>query len=446
MFRPRSSERAITVVFWGALLVLSPTVVFGKDVLPPCRRDLPYYVWDHCRGAITYSGKESAVGEFMNGKLNGQGTFMSPAGLRYVGEFKDDLFNGQGSLRYSGGGKYVGEFKDGEKNGQGTETLPDGSNYVGAFAAGKRSGQGAYTIRNGDVYVGEFKVGKLEGKGTYTYANGGKLVGEFNNGAANGQGTLTFPNGYKYVGQFKDGKQSGQGTQTFANAKQDGQGIQIPGSMERYVGEFEDGKPSGQGNVTFFNGDQYVGAMRDGRRNGRGTLMFANGDKYVGEFKDAKQDGQGTLFAANQSILSSGIWADGKFLGAAADQETIAMEKSGGVYIVSIRLNDIITLNAIVDSGASDLSMPADVVSTLIRTKTIMDEDFLGQQTYMLADGSKVPSPQLRIRSLRVGNKTIENVVASIVSAKGEILLGQSFLTKFKSWSVDNEQHTLVLR
>ena len=129
-----------------------------------------------------------------------------------------------------------------------------------------------------------------------------------------------------------------------------------------------------------------------------------------------------------------------------ADPASIRMEKEGGVYVVPVRFNDMITLNAIVDSGAGDMSIPADIVSTLMRTKTITDQDFLGQQTYVLADGSRVPSQQFRIRSLKVGNITIENVVASIGSVNGEILLGQSFLNRFKSWSVDNEQHTLTLR
>jgi predicted aspartyl protease len=92
------------------------------------------------------------------------------------------------------------------------------------------------------------------------------------------------------------------------------------------------------------------------------------------------------------------------------------------------------------------VSIPADVVLTLMRTNTISQQDFLGQQTYVLADGSKVPSQQFRIRSLKVGNKTIENVVASIASVNATILLGQSFLRKLKSWSVDNEQHVLILR
>ena len=129
-----------------------------------------------------------------------------------------------------------------------------------------------------------------------------------------------------------------------------------------------------------------------------------------------------------------------------ADQASIRMEKEGGVYVVPVRFNDMITLSAIIDSGATDMSVPADVVSTLIRTKTTTDQDFLGRQTYVLADGSKVPSQQFRIRILKVGDKTVENVVASIAPVNGEILLGQSFLNRFKSWSVDNEQHTLILR
>jgi predicted aspartyl protease len=135
-----------------------------------------------------------------------------------------------------------------------------------------------------------------------------------------------------------------------------------------------------------------------------------------------------------------------RFVGAVVDQRTIKMEPSGGVYVVRVRFNDTITLPAVVDSGAADVSIPADIVSTLMRTKTITGEDFLGEQTYILADGSRVPSHRFRIRSLKVGNKTVENVVGSVASVNATILLGQSFLSKFKSWSVDNEQHTLILR
>src|SRR5258706_2767246 len=199
-----------------------------------------------------------------------------------------------------------------------------------------------------------------------------------------------------------------------------------------------------QGTKTYNNRGKYVGEFRNGKPNGQGTTTgtSADGSQYVGEFKDGSFNELGTLTYANGSIIS-GIWTDGKFVRAFSDQETIRMENNGAVYVVPVRFNNAITLDAIVDSGASDVSIPADIVLTLIRTKTVTDEDFLGKQIYVLADGSKVPSQRFRIRSMKVGNKIVKDVVGSIASVKGEILLGQSFLRQFKSWSVDNEQHTL---
>jgi hypothetical protein len=58
---------------------------------------------------------------------------------------------------YPDGRKYVGEYKDGKRNGQGTYTYPDGRKYVGEYKDGKRNGQGTYTFPSGDKYVGEWK-------------------------------------------------------------------------------------------------------------------------------------------------------------------------------------------------------------------------------------------------------------------------------------------------
>ena len=54
------------------------------------------------------------------------------------------------------------------------------------------------------------------------------------------------------------------------------------------------------------------------------------------------------------------------------------------------------------------------------------------------------PSQTFRIRSLKVGNKVLENVNGSVASAEGSLLLGQSFLGRLNSWSVDDTKHVLV--
>lgn len=123
----------------------------------------------------------------------------------------------------------------------------------------------------------------------------------------------------------------------------------------------------------------------------------------------------------------------------------VQLKSEGGIFVVPVQINGAITLDFVVDSGASDVSVPADVVSTLVRTGTILPSDFIGQQTYLMADGSKVPSDVFTIRSLKVGNQVVENVRGSIAPATASLLLGQSFLRHFKSWSVDNAKHALIL-
>jgi predicted aspartyl protease len=126
-------------------------------------------------------------------------------------------------------------------------------------------------------------------------------------------------------------------------------------------------------------------------------------------------------------------------------ESAVPMVTDGGTFKVPVTINGQLTLKFIVDSGAADVSIPADVVMTLFRTGAITDADFLDKQTYQLADGSTVPSQRFVIRTLKVGDNTLENVVGSIAPAAGGLLLGQSFLGRFKTWSIDNQRRALIL-
>jgi clan AA aspartic protease (TIGR02281 family) len=117
----------------------------------------------------------------------------------------------------------------------------------------------------------------------------------------------------------------------------------------------------------------------------------------------------------------------------------------GGIFVVPVEINGTMTLDFVIDSGAADVSVPADVFSTLKRAGTISESDVIGRQTYVLADGSKSQSATFIIRSLRVGGMVVKNVRGNIASSRGSLLLGQSFLERFRSWSIDNSRHELFL-
>jgi hypothetical protein len=80
----------------------------------------------------------------------------------------------------------------------------------------------------------------------------------------------------------------------------------------------------------------------------------------------------------------------------AMGESAVPMVRDGGTFKVSVTINGQLTLKFVVDSGATDVSIPADVVMTLFRTGAITDADFLDKQTYQLADGSNVPSAHSR--------------------------------------------------
>ena len=72
----------------------------------------------------------------------------------------------------------------------------------------------------------------------------------------------------------------------------------------------------------------------------------------------------------------------------ASSQTGVPLKKVGGTFVVPVEINGAIALDFTVDSGAADVSVPLDVFSTLRRKNTVQHEDIIGEQSYVLADGS----------------------------------------------------------
>jgi hypothetical protein len=123
----------------------------------------------------------------------------------------------------------------------------------------------------------------------------------------------------------------------------------------------------------------------------------------------------------------------------------IQLENVAGTLVAPVVINSAIKLNFVVDSGASDVNIPADVFSTLVRTNTVTQTDITGFRTYKNADGEVLQSKTFVIRALKIGSIEVLNVRAKEAPANAPLLLGQSFLKRFKSWSIDNSTQELIL-
>jgi len=126
-------------------------------------------------------------------------------------------------------------------------------------------------------------------------------------------------------------------------------------------------------------------------------------------------------------------------------ENRIPLTYLGGTLTAPVVVNNAIRLNFLVDSGASDVSIPADVFSTLVRTNTVTQTDVTGFRNYTNADGESFRSQTFVIRSLKIGNVEVLSVHAKEAPANAPLLLGQSFLKRFKSWSIDNSTQELIL-
>lgn len=123
----------------------------------------------------------------------------------------------------------------------------------------------------------------------------------------------------------------------------------------------------------------------------------------------------------------------------------IPLENLGGTMVAPVVINNAIRLNFFVDSGASEVSIPADVFSTLLRTNTLTQTDITGFRNYKNADGEVFRSNTFVIRSLKLGDVEVLNVPAKVAPTNAPLLLGQSFLKRFKTWSINNSTQELIL-
>lgn len=122
----------------------------------------------------------------------------------------------------------------------------------------------------------------------------------------------------------------------------------------------------------------------------------------------------------------------------------INLNQEGGVYTVWVQFGNI-KKKFILDSGASELALSKDTEQELIKAGVIKRENYLQSGLYKLADGSIIVARRVMIPRMKVGAFTVYNVRASIGDYDSPLLLGSSFLDKFRKWSIDNSTKKLIL-
>ena len=125
----------------------------------------------------------------------------------------------------------------------------------------------------------------------------------------------------------------------------------------------------------------------------------------------------------------------------------IQMKKMpGGTYEVPCTINGL-PLKFIFDTGASDVTLSSVEANFMLKNDYLSEKDFKGSRRYLTADGSIANGAIVRIKEVKVGDVTLNNIDASVVkSQKAPLLLGQSVLERFGTITIDNQNNKLIIK
>ena len=115
------------------------------------------------------------------------------------------------------------------------------------------------------------------------------------------------------------------------------------------------------------------------------------------------------------------------------------MENVGGVYMVPAKVNGL-PLKFIFDTGASEVSISLTEAIFMAKNGYLEEKDIEGTSFAQLADGSVAENTRIRIKSIEIGELTINDVSATVVhNAGAPLLLGQSAIKKLGRIEFDGD-------
>jgi aspartyl protease family protein len=128
-----------------------------------------------------------------------------------------------------------------------------------------------------------------------------------------------------------------------------------------------------------------------------------------------------------------------------SSKTVLKMKLENGVYKVPIEVNGVF-MDFIFDTGAGMISISETEAAFLYKQGTIDESDFLGNGKFIDANGGVSENKILNLKSVRIGNKVLQNIQASIVpNSEAPLLLGQTALSQFGKIIIDYQHKVIIL-
>jgi len=128
------------------------------------------------------------------------------------------------------------------------------------------------------------------------------------------------------------------------------------------------------------------------------------------------------------------------------EENVVKMEKINGVYQIPVEI-DGVAMYFIFDTGAGIISISETEALFLYKQGKLKDTDITGSQNFVDANGDISQGTLITLRSVKIGNRYLYDVPASVVhNLKAPLLVGQSVLERFGNISIDYTHGQIVFK
>jgi aspartyl protease family protein len=123
---------------------------------------------------------------------------------------------------------------------------------------------------------------------------------------------------------------------------------------------------------------------------------------------------------------------------------SVKMIKSNGTYQIPVEINGV-TMSFTFDTGAGLISISATEAVYLYKQGKLKDEDFIGTANFQDANGNITEGTIILLQTVKIGDRTINNIKASVVhNMVAPLLFGQTALEKFGKISIDYKRDEIT--
>ncbi|MDQ3050210.1 MAG: retroviral-like aspartic protease family protein [Bacteroidota bacterium] len=127
-------------------------------------------------------------------------------------------------------------------------------------------------------------------------------------------------------------------------------------------------------------------------------------------------------------------------------QTLLKMEQLNGIQVMPCKVNNL-TLKFIIDTGEKDARISITDAMFMLKNGYITTSDIVGTEYERFVNGHVSNGTIVKIKQLEIGNTTINNIVATIVTdLSSPLVLGQSVLYKIGKIEFDYSNQLVTIR